>query len=278
MLSSERSSWVLVTGAASGVGRAIAIAFAAAGANLVLADLDASGLEEACEAVWAKGRDCIARAVDVSDAEEMDCFVEWVHGEMLVPALDVLVNNAGIALRGPFLDTPAETWRRVLEGNLLGVVNSCRTFLPEMLRAGGRRRVVNVASLAGLLPAPNMSAYAAAKHAVVGFSESLALELRLAGAQVGVSTVCPRIINTDSSGHGSPARSTSNPQRSFTMDYAKRGAPPELVAEAIVRAVRSDRDLILIGPFAKPLYGLCRLSRSLSQLLVLGEARCSGHV
>ena len=196
MSATDRSSWVLVTGAASGIGRATAIAFASTGANLVLTDIDASRLEETCEDVWALGRDCLARPVDVSNAEAMDYFAEWVHGEMSVPALDVLVNNAGIGFLGPFFDTPLDAWQRIVQVNLLGVVNGCRSFLPVMLRAGGKRRIVNVASLAGVVAAPNMSAYVATKHAVVGFGESLGLELKLSGAQVGISTVYLRTIKT----------------------------------------------------------------------------------
>lgn len=268
----EHSPWVLVTGAASGIGRATAIAFAATGANLVLTDVDGSGLEATCEDVWALGRDCLARPADVSNGKAVDYFAEWVHGEMSVPALDVLVNNAGTGHPGAFLDTPIEAWERVLRVNLLGTVNACRAFLPSMLHAGGKRRIVNVASLAGVVAAPNMSAYAAAQHAVVGFGESLGLELRLSGAELGVSTVCPAMVGTRIDDTVDEARG----QR-WTRHRPPCSVTPEVVADAIVQAVRRERELVLIGPFATPLRGLRGLSRRLAQALMLRDAGCAGY-
>jgi short-subunit dehydrogenase len=149
-----------------------------------------------------------------------------------------------------------------------------------MIRAGGVRRIVNVASLAGLVAAPNMSAYVAVKHAVVGLGESLDLELRLAGAQVGVTTVCPGIINTRiTRPRDSVAPSIDDAQHErLKAYYAKQGACPDVVANAIVRAVRAKRELVLVGPFAKPLYYLRRLSRRLARRLVLRDARRAGYV
>lgn len=272
MSTAEHPPWVLVTGAASDIGRATAIAFAAAGSNLVLADINESGLEATCQDVWVLGRDCLARPVDVSNGEAMDHFAEWVHAQMSVPALDVLVNHAGVGHFGPFLDTPIDAWQRVVQVNLLGAVNACRAFLPSMLRAGGKRRIVNVASLAGVVAAPNMSAYAAAQHGVVGFGESLGLELKFSGAEVGVSTVCPGIVSPAHGQHATVPIGGALHQR-LIKRHLHRGIAPEVVADAIVRAVRRGRELVLIGPFATPLYGLRRISRRLAQLLLQRDAR-----
>ena len=277
MINDLQGKWVLVTGAAAGIGHATALAFAEAGAHLVLSDLQAERLETLRAQLVQRGTRCIVDTVDVSDASAMQAFAERVHSQ--VPALDVLVNNAGIGYLGPFLDTPLEAWRRVLDINVMGAVHGCRHFLPRMQQAGGPRRIVNVASLAGIAPAPNMTAYAASKHAIMGFSEGLALELRLADSSVGVTMVCPGIINTDiTKGANATSASIDAAQhRKLQSYYEAQGVGPEVVAAAIVDAVRRDRSLVLVGPFAKPMYHLRRLSRKLAQRLMLNDARKAGY-
>jgi NAD(P)-dependent dehydrogenase (short-subunit alcohol dehydrogenase family) len=271
-----KDKWVLVTGAAAGIGRATALAFAEAGAKLVVTDLSPERLEPLRAALAARGSECIAEAVDVADEAAMRAFAERVHAR--VPALDVLVNNAGIGYIGPFLGTPLDAWQRVFGVNLMGVVHGCRHFLPRMQQAGGVRRVVNLASLAGIAPAPNMSAYAASKHAIVGLSEGLALELRLAGTQVGVTTVCPGIINTDitKAVHNVSPEIGAAQLHKLQAYYEAQGVGPEVVAAAIVDGVRRGRALVLVGPFARPIYHLRRLSRRLAQWLMLIDARKAG--
>ena len=272
-----KGKWVLVTGAAAGIGRATALAFADAGANLVVSDLQADRLQALHALLVQRGVQCIAETADVSNAEAMRIFAERVHAQ--VPALDVLVNNAGIGYIGPFLDTPLDAWRRVLGINVMGVVHGCANFLPRMQQAGGVRRVVNIASLAGIAPAPNMTAYAAAKHAIVGLSEGIALELRLARSAVGLTTVCPGIINTDITKAAHNVSPAIGPQqlRKLQAYYEAQGVGPEVVADAIVDAVRRGRSLVLVGPFARPIYHLRRLSRALAQWLMLADARKAGY-
>ena len=272
-----RGKWVLVTGAASGIRRATTLAFADAGANVVLADLAPERLEEVRAAIAARGVQCLAEPVDVSDEAAMGALAERVHAR--VPALDVLVNNAGIGYIGPFLGTPLDAWKRVLGINVMGVVHGCRHFLPRMQQAGGVRRVVNIASLAGIAAAPNMSAYAASKHAIVGLSEGLDLEQRLAGSQVGITTVCPGIINTDitkATHNVSPSIGQAQLHK-LQAYYEAQGVGPQVVAAAIVDAVRAGRGLVLVGPFARPMYHLRRLSRRLAQALMLADARKAGY-
>lgn len=277
MLDKLDGKWVLVTGAASGIGHATALAFAEAGAHLVLSDLQTERLEVLRASLVKRGTTCIAETVDVSQDAAMQAFAERVHAQ--VPALDVLVNNAGIGYLGPFLDTPPDAWRRVLDINVMGVVHGCRHFLPRMHQAGGARRIVNVASLAGIAPAPNMTAYAASKHAVMGFSEGLALELRLAGSSVGVTAVCPGIINTDITKAANATAPGIGAEQLHKLQsyYEAQGVGPEVVAAAIVDAVRYGRSLVLVGPFAKPMYHLRRLSRKLAQRLMLNDARKAGY-
>jgi short-subunit dehydrogenase len=273
-----KGKWVLVTGAASGIGRATALAFADAGAALVLTDIDATRLFDLRSDLRTRGVTCEAHALDVRDEQAVQALAATLHQRLT--ALDVLVNNAGIGYIGSFLDTPLDAWSRVMSVNLMGVVNGCRAFLPSMIAAGGARRIVNIASLAGVAPAPNMSAYAASKHAVMGLSEGLAMELRLAGNAVGVTSVCPGIINTDiTKARHNVADAIGDAQyERLTSYYAAKGVGPERVAQAIVEAVRSGQDIVLVGPFARPLYHLRRISRRLAQWLMLADARKAGYV
>jgi len=270
--------WVLVTGAASGIGRATALAFADAGASLFVADMNAERLETVRQEVMARGAECVVHALDVTDPGAMAELAQRVHSR--TPALDVLVNNAGIGYLGAFIDSPLDAWHRVFSVNVMGVVHGCQAFLPAMEAAGGPRRVVNVASLAGLAPAPNMSAYVASKHAVVGLSEGLSLELKLRASSVGVTTVCPGIINTDitKARHNVAVTIDDAQYERLTAYYEAQGVGPRVVAIAIVSAVRQGRELVLAGPFAKPIYHLRRLSRRLAQWLMLADARKAGYV
>ncbi|MGJ7508664.1 SDR family NAD(P)-dependent oxidoreductase [Variovorax sp. GT1P44] len=272
-----RGKRVLVTGAASGIGRATAIAFARHGADLVLCDLDAARLEPVRLAVCGAGGSCTTFGVDVSDEAAMQRFAESVHAKE--GPVDVLVNNAGIGYLGAFLDSPTEAWRRTIDINLMGVVHGLRAFLPAMHDAGGPRRVVNVASVAGVAPAPNMSIYAASKSAVIGLSESLSLELRLRESRVGVTVVCPGIINTAITRSAANISPSMDPAQLARLQayYEAKGVDADVVADAIVDAVRSGREFVLVGPFARPLYHLRRLSRSLLRRVLLIDARKMGY-
>ncbi len=269
-----QGKYVLVTGAASGIGRATALAFSAQGAHLFVCDVDADGLESLRAAIAGAGRTCIAQLADVADPAAMQQLADAVHA--VTPALDVLVNNAGIAFLGAFGDTPLPVWSRMLQVNLMGVVHGCQCFLPQMRAARGARHVLNVASLAAVAPAPNMSAYAASKAAVMGLCDALALEL--AGSGVRISAVCPGVVDTAIT---QGARSASMPDgqvERLRAYYKKHGGPPEVVAAAIVAAVRRGHDLVLAGPYAKPMYHLKRLSRALVRKLTLADAPNSGYL
>lgn len=263
-----------ITGGASGVGKATALRLAGEGANVVVSDVNEEGGRAVAAEIGAQS--CFVQH-DVTD--EAQWSVAIAAAQARFGALDVLVNNAGIGYVGAFLDTPLEVWKRVLNINVMGAVHGCMHFLPRMQQAGGVRRIVNVASLAGVAPAPNMSAYAASKHAIMGFTEGLALELRLAGSSVEVTTVCPGIINTDIT---KPADAMSASIGAAQQDklksyYEAQGVGPEVVAAAIVDAVRRGRSLVLVGPFARPMYHLRRLSRKLAQWLMLNDARKAGY-
>jgi NAD(P)-dependent dehydrogenase (short-subunit alcohol dehydrogenase family) len=266
---------VLVTGAAAGIGRATALAFARRGANVVVSDIDAGRLDGVKQEIEALGVACFARVADVASEAAMRDFAAAV--ERRVGPLDVLVNNAGIGYMAPFLATPLESWRRVLDINVMGVVHGCHFFVPPMRAAGGARQVVNVASLAGHAPAPNMAAYAASKHAVMGLSDVLAMELD--GTGVAVTAVCPGIINTEIVAHPENTSAITGAQLGkLQAFYRAKGSTPEAVAEAIVAAVQRGGDIVLIGPYARLLYHVKRMSRRLLRRITIADARKMGYL
>ncbi len=176
----------VVTGAASGIGRAVAGVLAHAGAVVVLCDIDADKVRDTAEALGAS-----AVVADVTDADAVAALVEATVGEH--GRIDFLFNNAGIGAFGPAEEVSLATWRRVVDVDLLGVVNGVAAAYPVMVRQGGGH-LVNTASLAGLIPTPLLAPYAAAKHAVVGLSLSLRVEAAAHG--IAVTAVCPGPVDT----------------------------------------------------------------------------------
>ncbi|EDY62225.2 short chain dehydrogenase, partial [Streptomyces pristinaespiralis ATCC 25486] len=229
---------VLVTGAASGIGRATALAFAAAGARVVAADRDAAGAADTAETCLLTGAyDAWAEVVDVSDEQAMEELAGKVAAEYGV--VDVLVNNAGIGLSGPFLDTSSEDWKKVLDVNLWGVIHGCRIFGGQMAERGQGGHIVNTASAAAYLPSRALPAYSTSKAAVLMLSECLRAEL--AGRDIGVTAVCPGIVNTNITATarfaGVDETEEKRRQKRTARLYGLRNYPPEKVAEAILRAV-----------------------------------------
>ncbi|WP_271407952.1 SDR family NAD(P)-dependent oxidoreductase [Pseudomonas sp. Q1-7] len=267
---------VLITGAASGIGRAAAQAFARQGARLLLCDIDAIGLEALRQQIAEAGGTCSTYLLDVTDATAMAELAARIHATQ--GTLDVLVNNAGVGYLGRFLDSDLQHWQRVLDINLMGVVHGCHCFIPRMVEAGGPRQVINVASAAALFPSPSMAAYAASKHAVYGLSEVLKMEL--SDTEVQVTTLCPGVINTPIvADRRNIAASVSAEQLARLQDYYRsKGCSPDLVADSMVRAVRDGRDLILVGPFARLIFQLKRLSVGLLRSLMLKDARKIGYL
>jgi NAD(P)-dependent dehydrogenase (short-subunit alcohol dehydrogenase family) len=254
----------LVTGAASGIGRETAVAFARAGADLVVCDVNERGLEDVAGAIKALGRAVLARRVDVSKAEEVRALADAVHAER--PAVDVLMNNAGVAVGGTFVDTPLEDWQWLLSINVWGVVHGCHYFLPAMIRRGQGGHVVNVASAAGYVASSQLTAYATTKFAVVGLSEALRDELLPHG--IAVTTVCPGIINTPITTTARMRGVDSAAARKALVDmYARRNYGPDRVATNILKAIARKRAVAPISPEAWVMYYLKRLAPGLTARL-----------
>jgi len=252
----------LVTGAASGIGRASALAFARAGADLVVCDLNEAALEETAGMIRSLGRRVLARRVDVASREAMRAFAADVHRER--EAVDILMNNAGVGLGARFLDTPLEDWDWILSINLWGVVYGCHFFVPPMVarRRGGH--VVNVSSAAGYLATSQLAAYSTTKFAVFGLSEALREELLPHG--IGVTTVCPGLINTPIVATSRMrGRAASPGARQYVLDvYQRRNYGPERVAANILKAVARNRAVAPISPEAWTMYLMKRFAPGLT--------------
>ena len=249
----------LVTGAASGIGRSTALAFARRGADLFLCDLDEAGLTETEREAQAIGRDVFCSRVDVASRDEMAAFATAVHER--TDAVDILMNNAGVAIGGGFLDTSAEDWDWIVGINLLGVVNGCQSFAPAMVRAKRGGHIVNLSSAAGYLASEALSAYATTKFAVLGLSEALRDEL--AHHRIGVTTVCPGIIDTPITRNARLRGATlDRPEAREQMieTYRRRGYGPDRVAENILKAIGRNRAVAPISAEAWFSYYLKRFA------------------
>ncbi len=246
----------LVTGAGSGIGKETALAFARRGANLVLCDVNEAGLAETADLIRRLGRDVVSRTVDVADREQMREFAAAVHAEM--PAVDILMNNAGVGLGATFLDTELEDWDWIVGINLLGVVHGCHFFVPKMVERARGGHVINVSSAAGYAANQTLCAYSATKFAVLGLSEALRDELE--PHHIGVTAICPGIINTAITQTSRMKGPTATPEaRQAAVEfYRRRNYGPERVAANILKAVQRNRAVAPISPEAWAFYYLKR--------------------
>ncbi len=258
---------VVVTGAASGIGRETAFAFARRGARLAVVDIDTARLESVKDELEGIGAVAFARTVDVSVAEEVEALCESVYEEF--GRVDVLCNNAGIVFAGLFEDVTLEDWRRIVGVNLMGVVHGCHFFYPRMVAQGGGGHIVNTASGAGLAPLPFLTAYCCTKYAVVGLSETLRAEAVLHG--IGVSAICPGVVDTPITRaaefrSGTDRSTPQELQERIVRIYGRRGYTPDRVAAAVVKAVERNRVVVPVCPETYLGDWLHRASRRLNDI------------
>ena len=258
-----------ITGAGSGIGRALANALARRGAHLALVDIDSAGLAETVAHCEGFGVKVTSQHLDVADRDAVYGWADRVvidHGKV-----NLIVNNAGVALGATVESMSYEDFEWLMNINFWGVVYGSKAFLPH-LKQSGEGHIVNLSSVFGLISVPSQSAYNAAKFAVRGFTDSLRMELEIEEANVSVTTIHPGGIKTNIARNarmdasvrhiaGDPEQAVRNFERAFITS-------PEKAAEQILAAVRRDRRRALIGPDAKAIDLVSRLPAGLYQSIL----------
>ena len=247
-----------VTGAASGLGRSMALAFAAEGMDVALADVDEVSLSTVQEEILAKDVRAITLKVDVSQAEQVEGFRDQALTRL--GGLHVVCNNAGVSPLGAVWENSVADWQWILGVNLWGVIHGVRAFAPHLI-AQNEGHIVNTASVAGLIAPPGSGAYNVTKHAVVALSESLQHDLRERNSRVGVSVLCPayvptRITESERSRPKELAVSKKSPETLAREAMLKKAVTSgkvsaDQVAQAVVAAIKGERFYILTHPRIK---------------------------
>ena len=264
----------IVTGAGSGIGRETLLALAAQGAEVVGVDINQENLDRSIELAAALGVPAHGRKMDVGDKRAWERFAAWVEKNLGAP--DIVVNNAGIAIAGRFLDTDTEDWDKILKVNVWSVIHGSRLFGKQMLDAGKTGQIVNVASAAAFAPQRVFSAYSTTKAAVRMLSDCMRADLAEDG--IHVITVCPGVINTGITDRAKFVGTTESEQDEkrahATKMYSRRNLGPEAVAKDILKALNSNKDEVITGIEAYGMNWLGRftpgLARRLAQLDVTG--------
>jgi NAD(P)-dependent dehydrogenase (short-subunit alcohol dehydrogenase family) len=256
----------IVTGGASGIGRAIAAELVARGSHVVVADLDAARAGEAARALGPSAR---AAQVDVADAAAVTALVERTvaeHGR-----LDVMVNNAGVAVGCLLEELEEHHWAKAIDVNLRGVINGVSAAYPQMC-AQGSGHLLNTASLAGLIPAPAMLPYTTTKHAVVGLSTALRAEAASQG--VRVSVLCPAFVDTPllDDVYAAPASLRGSSVRARVRLMQPRILTAEHVARRAVDGMAANKAVIPVGFLAHGSWRLLRYAPPLARAAIQGQA------
>ena len=250
-----RDKVAVVTGAASGIGFGLARRFASDGMKVVMADVEEPALKSAADELESDGAEVLPVVTDVSDHDAVQALAAATFDRF--GTAHIVCNNAGIGTGGPTWTVTEAQWRWIIGVNLMGVVHGIQAFVPRFIEQG-EGHVVNTASAAGLLSGPGMSPYFATKHAVVALSESLAADLAMAGADVGVSVLCPGFVRTriQESDRNRPADVVAFEEQSPDLEARREfmnaaiagGMDPAEVAEHVVAAIRAKKLHIFTHP------------------------------
>lgn len=265
-MSEFRGRVAVVTGAGSGIGRALALELASRGARLALSDVDSVGLAATVAAVEQRGGEVRSDHLDVSERGSVLDYAETVRRHFGV--VNQLYNNAGIAFHGDVEMTEFKDLERVIDVDFWGVVNGTKAFLPHLVESGDGH-VVNVSSLFGLLSIPSQSAYNAAKFAVRGFTEALRQEMLIARHPVHVTCVHPGGIKTAIARNATVAEGQDQKSVAEFFDRRLAKTTPEQAALVILRGVEKNKARVLIGNDARALDALARITGSRYQDIIV---------
>ena len=254
-----RGKKALVSGAASGIGRAIALRLAQEGVDLFLVDVDEVGLTTVADEARAAGVEVIQRRCDVSQPNKVSSTVAAILDRW--GGVDILVNNAGITYYGRTDEMSAEHWDRLMRINLLSHVQFTRELLPSLL-ARREAHVLNVCSMFGLIAMPKLAAYCTSKYAMVGFSEALRAEYGREG--LGVTALCPGFVATNLFASAPLAENSKGPK----IPPKFFCTTPERIARSAVKAIRRNRRLVVVEPIAKFLTTVKRFTPGLIDFLL----------
>lgn len=243
---------IALTGAASGIGRATAVALAKCGAQLAISDVNTAGLETTAELCRASGAKVVTTTLSVADRAAVYAWAEATHEEFGI--VNMIINNAGVSLGGTVDDLGYDDFEWLMNINFWGVVYGTKAFLPYV-RESRNGHIVNVSSIFGIMSMPTASAYNASKFAVRGFTESLSEELRIEGAPVAVTCVHPGGIDTNiaSGGRYTPNKAwgLSNASQAASEFKQMARTSPEEAASQILNAIATQQRRLLIGVDAK---------------------------
>ena len=243
----------VITGGASGIGRAVADKAAAEGMRIVLGDIEAGPLKLAVDDMTSTGAEVLGVVTDVSDRASVEALRDAALERF--GAVHLVHNNAGIGIGGPIWEVTEEDWRWILGVNLWGVIHGVATFTPLLLEQG-EGHIVNTASIAGLIVAPFLGPYNATKQAVVAISETLFKDLQAVAAPIGVSVLCPGFVQTRiaeserNRPEWAPDRDVEGAEelRGVVQDMVDGGIAPTTVADRVIDAVRTNTFYILTHP------------------------------
>jgi hypothetical protein len=262
---------VVITGAGSGIGRALALNLAARGSLLALSDIDEAGLAETVEAALAAGATNVrSDRLDVSDRVAFTAYAATVVEHF--GRVNVVINNAGVALAGDLADLSYEDMDWIVGINFWGVVHGTKEFLPHLI-ASGDGHVVNLSSLFGLVSMPGQSAYNATKYAVRGLTEALREEMLVAGHRVGVTAVHPGGIKTAIARNARYSAQEDGEASARLFDKKLAKMTPERAAEIIVKGILTNKARVLVGLDAHALHHLAKLTGSRYQDIVASASK-----
>ncbi len=269
-MKSFRDKVAVITGGASGIGLSLAEAFGEEGAKLVIGDVEQGALERAVTALADKGYEAIGVRCDVTKFEQVQALADAALERF--GKIHVVCNNAGVSITGPIFEMSLDDWRWVYDVNVWGVIHGIKAFVPILMRQGEEAHVVNTASLAAFNGTGDHSPYCSSKAAVLSISQSLFNEMQAFNTQIGVSVVCPGMVDTpiNRSWRNRPEGDKPWSEREYkdeafvkgSQSFQAAGVPPSEIARLTLKAIREERFYVFNGDrwsgyldlFLKPIF------------------------